>query len=113
METLITLFLIACMFFAALLFYASGRRRLEPDLARQGRVVAKRQTGDGYYARATYFVTFEFQDGSRDEFETFDRQYGLLAEGDQGTLMTRGRWLKGFARQWPQRGPSFPRPLHT
>ncbi|RKH52183.1 DUF2500 domain-containing protein [Corallococcus aberystwythensis] len=116
MEALITFFfacmVLACIALAALVFHIL-RGRIEPVLTRPGRVVAKRQAGRGYYYAPTYFVTFEFQDGSRDEFETFDRQYGLLTEGAQGTLMTQGRNLRGFARQPPQRGPSFPRPLHT
>ncbi|MGE6758386.1 DUF2500 domain-containing protein [Corallococcus interemptor] len=128
MEMLIKLFFVcmvlACIALAALVFRIFRDRR-EPVLTRQGRVVAKRQAINEYargsypyYARRysytqSYFVTFEFQDGNRDEFETFDWQYGLLAEGDQGTLVTRGRWLKGFARQPTQRGQSFPQPLHA
>jgi hypothetical protein len=112
METLITFFfacmVLVCMALAALVFHFFGGRRLEPVLTRPGRVVTKRKLN-----ALVYFVTFEFQDGSRDEFETFDRQYGLLAEGDQGTLMTQGRKLKGFTRQPPQRGPGLPRPLPT
>ncbi|RKH53100.1 DUF2500 domain-containing protein [Corallococcus sp. AB050B] len=122
MELLIILFFFACMALvcialAALVFHFFRGRRLEPVLKRPGRVVAKRQAFTSYGAIASYgqayFVTFEFQDGSRDEFETFDRQYGLLAEGDQGTLTTQGRRLTGFARQRPQRGPGLPRPLPT
>ncbi|MGE6758383.1 DUF2500 domain-containing protein [Corallococcus interemptor] len=125
MELLIILFFFACMVLAcialaALVFHFFRGRRLEPVLKRPGRVVAKRQAFTNYgaipsyasYGQA-YFVTFEFQDGSRDEFETFDWQYGLLAEGDHGTLTTQGRRLTGFARQRPQRGPGLPRPLPT
>ncbi|RKH53162.1 DUF2500 family protein [Corallococcus sp. AB049A] len=124
MEMLIKLFFV-CMVLACIALAARIiRDRLEPELTRQGRVVAKRQAINEYARRSypyaqrysytqSYFVTFEFQDGSRDEFETFDSQYGLLAEGDQGTLITRGRWLQEFARQPTQQGQSFPRPVHT
>jgi hypothetical protein len=124
MEMLITFFhacmVLACIALAALAFRFFLDRGFEPVLTRPGRVVAKRQAFTSYgaipsYARYShaYFVTFEFQDGSRDEFETSDWQYGLLAEGDQGTLTTHGRRFKGFARQLPQREPGFPRPLAT
>lgn len=46
----------------------------------------------------SYFVTFEFQNGSRRELEVKAKAYGLIVEGDRGELSTKGTRFKGFAR---------------
>jgi hypothetical protein len=46
------------------------------------------------------YVTFQMPDGSRQEFETHDRDSALvieLAEGDHGTLTWQGTRFKSFA----------------
>lgn len=80
----------------------------QPLLTRRARVVAKRMRhsthhhhhGDHHHSsvHTAYFVTFEFDDGSREEFSVRGDQYGLLAEGDIGTLQSQGTWFKGFDR---------------
>ena len=45
-----------------------------------------------------YYVTFEVDGGERKEFGVGGQEYGLLAEGDQGTLTFQGTRYKGFAR---------------
>ena len=45
-----------------------------------------------------YYVTFEVDGGERKEFGLSGREYGLLAEGDAGTLTFQGTRYKGFAR---------------
>ena len=47
----------------------------------------------------THYVTFQMADGNRQEFSMSGSAYGLLTEGDQGTLSHRGTWYKGFQRQ--------------
>lgn len=46
----------------------------------------------------SYYVTFEVAGGGRMEFGMSGREYGLLAEGDPGTLTFQGTRYKGFAR---------------
>ena len=55
-----------------------------PALARAAVITSKRGNG-------RYFLTAEFEDGSRGEFETLGRDlYDRVAEGDAGVLFTRG-----------------------
>lgn len=50
--------------------------------------------------RTAHYVTFEFDDGSRERFSVRGDQYGLLAEGDAGTLQSQGTRFKGFDREY-------------
>jgi hypothetical protein len=66
-----------------------------PTLARAAVLVGKRPAvsgGSGDSSASTrYFLTAEFEDGSRAEFETFGAElYGRAVEGDAGVLFTRG-----------------------
>ncbi len=74
----------------------------QPVRRRPATVVAKRtHVGGGYSnlpARTDYYATFEDADGERREFGVSAREYGLIAEGDRGTLATRGSWFWGFER---------------
>ena len=54
--------------------------------------------GDGGSVSTWYYVTFEMGGGERKEFGMSGREYGLLAEGDAGTLTFQGTRYKGFAR---------------
>ncbi|MBW4083991.1 DUF2500 domain-containing protein [Paenibacillus sp. S150] len=45
-----------------------------------------------------FYVTFEFQDGSRAELMVPDREFGLIVEGDKGRLSYQGTRFKGFVR---------------
>jgi len=47
----------------------------------------------------TYYITFELEDGERLEFRVRGEQYGLLVEGDSGTLVYQGTRLHNFQRQ--------------
>lgn len=68
---------------------------------RPARLVAKRthvSNGMGSLPTSTeHFVTFEAE-GERREYAVSARDYGLLAEGDTGTLATKGTWFWGFER---------------
>lgn len=76
------------------------KNRVSPLLSRNVRVVAKRQhvSGSQYATGTRYYVTFEFTDGSREEFSVTGGVYGQIAEGDRGTLHSQGTWYKGFDR---------------
>ena len=54
--------------------------------------------GNGGSVNTWYYVTFEVDGGERKEFGMSGREYGLLAEGDPGTLTFQGTRYKGFAR---------------
>jgi Protein of unknown function (DUF2500) len=77
--------------------------RKQPIINREAKVVSKRQHvsgGGGNSSTSTsYYITFEFADGSREEFSLSSREYGLIAEGDKGTLHSQGTWYKNFKRQ--------------
>lgn len=45
-----------------------------------------------------YFVTFEVESGDRIEFTLSGREYGMLAEGDQGKLTFQGTRYLEFER---------------
>jgi len=70
-----------------------------PLISRTARVVAKRQHVWGHkHTRTNYYATFEFEDGQREELELKPGEFGLLADGDRGTLHSQGTWFKGFDR---------------
>lgn len=45
-----------------------------------------------------YFTTFQVESGDRMEFLVDGREYGILAEGDQGKLTFQGTRYQGFLR---------------
>ncbi len=70
-----------------------------PIIAREARVVGKRQDflGGGEGVTTTrHYMTFEFADGGRQEFYVEPAIYGVLVEGDRGTLRYQGIRYKGF-----------------
>lgn len=86
--------------------FSTVRNLGEPELTRTARIVGKRQDvsvsggmNDTPASSTTWhYVTFEFDDGSREEFSVSGHEYGLLAEGDVGTLRSQGTWYRGFTR---------------
>jgi len=89
----------AFVVFGLLFLRSIGRRFREfqqaPTLARPAVIVGKRTQvsgGSGDSSASTaYFLTAEFEDGSRKEFPVFNPGlYGRLAEDDAGVLFTRG-----------------------
>jgi hypothetical protein len=81
----------------------------QPTIAREARVLSKRQQIQSSSNRADdfgrfntstfYYITFEFSSGDREEFLVNGRDWGLLVEGDRGVLQSQGTWFKGFNRQ--------------
>lgn len=81
-----------------------------PRLTVEARVAAKRQNtthhnepvgGDNGYHTTTstfYYVTFEVESGDRMEFSVYGKEYGMLAEGDEGKLTFQGSRYLGFER---------------
>lgn len=78
----------------------NARNRASALLNREATIVGKRQNvgGGKTSTRTSYYLTFEFTDGSREEFGVTGEEYGLLAEGDKGMLQSQGTWYKGFNR---------------
>lgn len=52
----------------------------------------------GGSVNTSYYVTFETATGGRQELGMGGRDYGLLVEGDRGTLSFQGTRYKGFDR---------------
>lgn len=81
---------------------------LSPQIAREAYIVGKRLRVSGSGGQhggitsTSYYVTFEFLDGSRKEFRVADRQYAYLAERDKGTLHSKGDWFLEFDRHLKQ-----------
>lgn len=80
----------------------AAHNKKQPIINREAKVVSKRQHvsgGAGDTSTSThYYITFEFTDGNREEFALNSREYGLIAEGDTGTLHSQGTWYKEFKR---------------
>lgn len=80
----------------------------QPLLSSPARVVAKRTDTSGggsmngmnsmNRVNTWYYATFDIEGGERREFSVSGREYGMLAEGDQGTLTFQGTRYKGFTR---------------
>jgi hypothetical protein len=77
----------------------------QPVLSAPARVVAKRSETSGNLTSNTggmvstwYYATFEMEEGERQEFQVPNRAYGMLAEGDKGTLRYQGTRYHGFER---------------
>lgn len=57
---------------------------------------------DDHSTSTTYYVTFEFESGDRTEFHVSGREFGLLSEGDIGTLTFQGTRYLGFDRKFKE-----------
>lgn len=83
--------------------YRAVTNSQQPLLTRRARIVGRRQRlsrgANHHHAHTAHFVTFEFEDGTREEFSMRGDEYAMLAEGDVGTLQSQGTWFKGFHRE--------------
>ena len=91
-----------------------NRNNQSPKLTVEAFVVSKRMNvshhqhanaGDvtgahGFHTTTStsYYVTFQVKSGDRMEFSVSGREYGLLAEGDTGSLTFQGTRYLGFER---------------
>lgn len=59
---------------------------------------------NGYHTTSStwYYATFQFASGDRMEFKVDGSEYGMLAEGDEGSLTFQGTRYLGFERRMPQ-----------
>jgi 5-bromo-4-chloroindolyl phosphate hydrolysis protein len=79
-----------------------------PILTTKAKVIAKRthvsnhnhMNNEHHHHHSTtrYYTTFETEAGQRMELTLSGEEYGLLAEGDEGTLIYQGEWFKQFDR---------------
>lgn len=74
-----------------------------PQLSVSARVVGKRTdiTHNQDAGTTDYYVTFEVESGDRMEFHVKGREYGLLVEGDAGTLTFQGTRYLSFTAKAP------------
>jgi hypothetical protein len=84
----------------------------QPVLSEPARLVSKRQETSGSVSSntggtvsTTYYVTFELPSGERREFRMGGRDFGVLAEGDEGNLVYQGTRFKGFDRTAARHSP--------
>jgi hypothetical protein len=78
-----------------------------PVLDVEAKVVGKRTAtrgGGETRAYSTYFVTFEFTSGDRQELSVKDVDYGMLVEGDLGELKFQGTRFLHFTRKGSVKG---------
>lgn len=52
----------------------------------------------GGYVETYYFVTFEFKNGARKEYEVSGEEFGMTVVGDQGELTAKGSRYEYFDR---------------
>lgn len=72
-----------------------------PVVTAPAKAVAKRShvTGSDDSTSTHYYVTFEFQEGTRIEFTVEGEAFGMIAEGDTGNLTFQGTRYLGFVRR--------------
>ena len=74
------------------------KNNASPILTMEAQVVAKREWCS-HNRQTRYFATFEVENGKRMELALSGREYGLLTQGDMGTLTVQGTRYKGFERR--------------
>jgi len=78
------------------------RNRMAPRLSVGADVVSKRSDRfiptDDAPPNGDYFVTFEMEGGDRMELNVSGSEYGVLVEGDTGSLTFQGTRYLGFER---------------
>ena len=80
-----------------------NKNNQSPKLTVPDTVVAKRSDVhrgiETMHTFTSYYVTFQVESGDRMEFEVSDMEYGMLAEGDRGTLAFQGTRYLNFHRE--------------
>jgi hypothetical protein len=75
-----------------------------PPKAYAARVINKRTQTSGWsgsqfgHIDTYYFVTFEFRNGERREYEVSGQEFGMLVEGDEGQVTAKGTRYEYFDR---------------
>lgn len=78
----------------------------QPIIPVESKIVAKRYDvshhhhGDNntHHSSTSYYVTFEMSNGERMELLVPDKDFGMLVEGDEGTLQFQGTRFISFTR---------------
>ena len=101
---LVFLFTLAMMVFTVVRTMSEKKQNDREPMLTVPAVVAAKRT-DFYRYRGTsggstvYFVTFQVQSGDRLELTLSGREFGLLREGDRGSLIFRGKEFLDFTRE--------------
>jgi hypothetical protein len=113
METIIPIFFIVVIGIILLSVYKNisewRHNNQQPVLTVPAKIVSKRtkmsrssHNHNGHHHHSThssYYATFEVESKDRMELKVNGREYGLLAEGDQGQLTFQGTRYHKFERQ--------------
>ena len=78
-----------------------ARNNAQPVIDADATVVSRREDirrGANHHRYTTYYVTFEMEDRTRQEFAVSGREYGQISEGDYGQLTFQGTRFLGFRR---------------
>ena len=78
-----------------------ARTAAQPVIDPAATVVSRREDirrGANHHRYTTYYVTFEMEDRTRQEFAVSGREYGQISEGDYGQLTFQGTRFLGFRR---------------
>ncbi|MBQ5335398.1 MAG: DUF2500 domain-containing protein [Oscillospiraceae bacterium] len=90
------------VFFISIIVYNIVNRKKTvkhaPQLSVTARVVSRRTDTWGDHATTSYYATFEVESGDRIELSMSGTEYGMLAEGDSGTLTFKGTDFISFTR---------------
>ena len=74
-----------------------------PVCSVSAQVLGKRSEVSGGHnrtsVRTSYFVTFGLEGGERRKLPVKGHEFGVLMEGDKGTLTYQGTWFQGFVRR--------------
>ena len=71
-------------------------KRSDVSYHRHGNMVNNNM--DMGYSSTNYYITFEVQSGDRMEFNVQDTEYGMLTEGDKGSLTFQGTRYISYVR---------------
>jgi|GEM_PF-908367 len=77
----------------------------QPQIPAEALIVAKRgqrhhHNNSSHHTSETYYVTFQFRSGDRTEIQVPPREYGMLAEGDEGVVTLQGTRFIHFDRRF-------------
>lgn len=80
----------------------SPRLTVEATLVSKRADVSHHHHGDHHHHHTStdYYLTFEVESGDRMEFHVGGDDYGLLTEGDHGSLSFQGTRFLGFERSY-------------
>ena len=81
---------------------ANAKNQAAPQVSAEARVVAKRietRGGGETMVSQSHFVTFEQVGGERFELEVPASEFGMLVEGDRGSVSMKGSRYLGFSRE--------------